>query len=178
MDTKQLPITRSAHDIGEVVDLDEAYPRKIKVPWLILIPTVLLATVGSLPIALIGALRGKRVPLGAGDQSIRQMREGPEISVMPMWVRYDDGETVEMEIHGYVQSDRLILRDRVQVRLRRQRRRGHPLRAMRIVNLTTGQNITPHPHTIWAHLGLGPLLQAVIGTILTILLIIAWIVGG
>jgi len=159
------------------MDLDEVYIREVPVSWLVLVPTLLLSFLGTLPVLLFSLLRGTSTT-GADARSFKQLRKGPEIPVLPVWLRGDDGSVIELEIHGYMRSDRLLLKDHVRVERRRQRRADLPDRAYRIHNHTTGQTITPHPHTVLSHLGLAMILRAGIGAVLAALMIVAWFAGG
>ena len=177
MYTQQLPRTSKPVTAGRIVDVDEAYARPIPIPWSIVITVVVLAAMGRLPIMILAALRGATVP-GGSDRALKTLHAGPEIPVMPLWVRDEDNQVIELEVHGYVRSDRLMIGDRVRVDLRAQRRGGRPPRAHRLYNLTTGQTVRPHPNTMWGHLGLALLIQAAFGILVTALLVTAWFVGG
>jgi len=61
----------------------------------------------------------------------------------------------------------------VQLTLRRQGDPDLPPKIERIVNLTTGQLLTPRTATLWSHLGPPLLLQAVLGALLVTALV-AW----
>ncbi|MBT8226586.1 MAG: hypothetical protein HKP61_15350 [Dactylosporangium sp.] len=178
MNTKQLFRTSETILSGHISDLDEAYSRHVAMPWSILIPIMLLNALGMLPIMLFNAIRGRSSSTSFGDgRTLKDLRKGPEISVIPLWVRDEDGTVTEIEVHGYVRSDRILRGDHVQTRLRRQRNKRLPPRARIIENLTTGQRITPHPSTRAWHLGIPMIIQAVIGLLLLALFVVAWLVG-
>ncbi|MBN1171675.1 MAG: hypothetical protein JXA67_05835 [Micromonosporaceae bacterium] len=164
---------------GVVNTVEEAYGRTIPVSWLVLIPLLGLSAVGLLPIMLINAARGKGASADfGGGHSLKDLRKGPEVSVIPLLLETGEGRIVEVEVHGYVRSDRLLRNDRIEATLRPQRRKDLPPRAHVIVNRTTGQTITPHPNTVIWHLGISMILQAVIGLMILGLLLAAWFAGG
>jgi hypothetical protein len=72
----------------------------------------------------------------------------------------------EMELHGHLPQSALHPSDHVQVTVRRQKDPDLAPRVERIVNITTGQLLTPHPPTLWSHLGPALLLQAGLGLLL------------
>lgn len=159
---------------GEIVDLDEAYVRRVAVPWYLLLVVLLFATIGRVPLFLFAIARGVSTTSGGGRRSLKELREGPSVVVSPMWIKSGDGTVVETEVHGYLAPERLMLGDRVWADLRPQRRPGYPRRAVRIHNLTTGQVVRPHPDTVFGHVGLPLILQASLGVMITTLMVLAW----
>ena len=78
-----------------------------------------------------------------------------------------------MEIHGHVPQSALDPADHVQVTVRRQKDPELPPRVERIVNLTTGQFLTPRTPTVWSHLGPALLFQAVLGVVALVAVVAA-----
>lgn len=173
MYTQELRKTGEHLEYGEIVDLEEAYVRHVPVPWLILLPVLLFAAICRLPVVLVMMARGTKVSGGAA-RGLSELRRGPGIAVMPLWIRNWEGDIAEVEVHGYVCSGRLQLGDRVQVETVRQRRADLPPRAVRIQNLTSEQLIAPHPDTMLSHLGLALLLRAFLGLVLATAIVAAW----
>jgi hypothetical protein len=151
---------------GRVASVEPAYPREVRVP-----PPLLAAVLVAASIVRIAG-RLLRTVLGAGHQpgapGWRALRTGPEFLVTPVLVRDADNHLVPIEIHGHMSASALVLRDRVRVRVRWPRDASLPRRAVRIENLTTGRTLRPRGATLWSHLGLGLILQAVLGAALII----------
>jgi hypothetical protein len=151
---------------GRVVRLLTGYPRDVKVSQPILV--AVLATAGVT--RLIGLLLVSLLQAGSGRGGVRrrwkEMRKGPEFLVTPMRIRDADGVLCEIEIHGHLPQSALQPGDHVQVTVRQQKDSDLPPRAERLVNLTTGQLLTPRIATVWSHLGPALLLQALCGVAL------------
>lgn len=177
MDIKQLRRSPANTLAGTVDDLEEAYGRNVSVPWAVFIPVLLFAAIGILPIILVNRVRGRSSASFGDGRSLKDLRNGPEIAVIPLWIRDDDGGVRDIEILGYVRSDRVMLGDHVEVTLRRPLRRGHLMRAHVIKNHTTGQTIKPHPATSFWHLGIALILQAGIGFLFLAALVFLWYTG-
>lgn len=158
---------------GEIVDLEEAYVRNVSVPWYVWLPILVFAGIGQIPLFLIAMARGANFASAGARRSFKEFRAGPGVVVTPVWIRNGDGTVTEVEVHGYLASERLMLGDRVWTDLRPQSRADLPRRAVRIHNLTTGQPVNPHPDTLLTHLGLPVLLQAAIGLVLVAFMIAA-----
>jgi hypothetical protein len=160
------PVAHRAGPIinGHVVRLDEGYPREVKVGQPVLVAVLAAAGVAR----LIGRLLLAALRAGSGGgarRSWKEMRKGPEFLVTPLRIRASDGALCEMEIHGHLPQSALERSDHVQVTVRRQKDPELPPRVERIVNLTTAQLLTPHPPTLWSHLGPSLLVQAALGAL-------------
>jgi hypothetical protein len=162
---------------GEIVGLEEPYVRYIPVPWPVLVATLVFGGIGKLPALALSVLRRGGVAAGAGRRGFSTFRKGPGVVVTPLWVGDGDRGVTEVELHGYVRSDRLMRGDRVRAQLRPQRRADLPPRAVRIHNLTTGQVVAPHPDTLLSHVGLSLVLQSIAGLVLVTVLTAAWAAG-
>ncbi|ASW57670.1 hypothetical protein [Plantactinospora sp. KBS50] len=151
---------------GHVVRLMEGYPREIRVRQPVLVVVLAAATVARLlGRALTSVLRAGS-GAGGGRRRFKELRKGPEFLVTPLRVRTAEGRVRELEIHGHLPQSALEPADHVQVTVRRQRDPELAPRVERIVNLTTGQLLTPRTPTLWSHLGPVLLLQAGLGVAL------------
>jgi hypothetical protein len=150
---------------GRFVRLLEGYPRELRIRQPVLV--AVLTTAGVAKVLLLLAASVLRA--GAGGSARRRwkdLRKGPEFLVTPLRVRADDGVLCEMEIHGHLPQSALEPADHIQVAVRSQRDRDLAPRVERIVNITTGQLLTPRTPTVWSHLGPALLLQAGLGILL------------
>ncbi|MFC7549921.1 hypothetical protein [Plantactinospora sp. GCM10030261] len=157
---------------GHVVRLLEGYPREIRVRQPILVAVLTAAGVAR----LIGLLITTVLQAGSGRggrRRFKELRKGPEFLVTPLRVRATDGHVRELEIHGHLPQTALEPHDHVQVTVRRQRDPELPPKVERIVNLTTGQLLTPRTPTLWSHLGPALVLQATLGAVL-LAAVIGW----
>jgi hypothetical protein len=155
---------------GVVVTVEPAYPREVGIGWHIILPVLIAAGVTQLLMALIAAIT-RSGGSGGGGRSVSQLRKGPEFLVTEFTVRGDDGELVELEIHGHLAKSALLPGDRIRAWVRRQRRRDLPSRAHRVHNNTSGRVHRPHAPTKWSHIGMPLLPQAFLG--LGIILLVA-----
>ncbi|MGC9669850.1 hypothetical protein ACNTMW_25325 [Planosporangium sp. 12N6] len=170
-------LPRRAVVSGEIVKIEEAYPRAVAVGPGLIAAVLCGATVTRLFTALLAAVLRTRA--GAGDgRGWKALRQGPEFRVTPIWIRDTDGMFVELEVHGYLSGRALRRRDRVRVTAHRQNRPHLPMRAHRIENLTIGRIVVPRRPTVWTHLGPGLLLQAAAGLVGVALLVACVWVGG
>lgn len=166
MDSELFP-ERPAHRSGPIVTgrvtrLMEGYPREMKVHQPALVAVLTTAAVTRL--VLRGITSVLRAGSGAGPgRPWKELRKGPEFLVTPLRLRDGDGVLCEMEIHGHLPQSALEPADHVQVTIRPQKDSDLPPRVERIVNLTTGQLLTPRPPTLWSHLGPVLLFQALLG---------------
>jgi hypothetical protein len=151
---------------GHVVRLLEGYPREIRVRQPLLLAVLSTAAVARLLGRLLTGLLRIGSGAGGGRRRFKDLRKGPEFLVTPLRVRTADGRIRELEIHGHLPQSALEPADHVQVTVRRQRDPELAPRVERIVNLTTGQLLTPRTPTLWSHLGPALLLQATLGTAL------------
>lgn len=158
------PVARPPGPIltAHVERLLPGYAREVKVGQPVLVAVLAAASVAR----LIGALVVSVLRAGSGSGSRRSwkdLRKGPEYLVTPLRLRDGHGVLYEVELHGHLPQSALEPADHVQLTVRRQKDPDLPPRVERIVNLTTGQLLTPHPPTLWSHLGPALLLQATTG---------------
>ena len=151
---------------GRVVRLMEGYPREIKVGQPVLVAVVSAASVVGLLMLLLRTLVSTGGGGGGARRKWKELKKGPEFLVTPLRVRDELGWLYEVELHGHLPQSALHPADHVQLTLRRQPDDDLPPRVERIVNLTTGQLLTPRTATVWSHLGPPLLLQAVLGAAL------------
>lgn len=157
---------------GRVIRLLDGYPREVRVGQPVLVAVVTAAGV----IRLIGLLVASLLRAGTGGGGRRKWKElkkGPEYLVTPLQVRETDGRLCELELHGHLPQSALHPSDHVQITVRAQKDRDLAPRVEKIVNITTGQLLTPRVPTLWSHLGPPLLLQAILGALL-LSLIAAW----
>lgn len=150
---------------GHVVRLVDGYSRPIKVGQPVLIGVLAAAGVVRAMGAALASVRLAGSGSRAARRKWRELRTGPEFLVTPLHIRDTSGILCEMEIHGHVPQSALDPADHVQVTVRRQKDPELPPRVDRIVNLTTGQFLTPRTPTVWSHLGPALLFQAVLGVL-------------
>jgi hypothetical protein len=157
---------------GRVVRLMDGYPRAVHVGQPIV--AAVLAASGLLRV-LLSLLRS-----GAGAGARRRwkdLRKGPDFLVTPMRLRAQDGVLCAVEIHGHLPQSALEPHDLIQLTVRPQADPELAPRVVRIVNLTTGQLLTPRPPTVWSHLGPALLLQAAVGLTLIALFLVALVLS-
>jgi hypothetical protein len=162
---------------GRVVRLMAGYPRELKVRQPILVAVLTAAGVTRVLLLLLASV----LRAGAGSsarRSWKDLRKGPEFLVTPLRVRNDKGLLCEMEIHGHLPQSALEPADHIQATVRLQRDLQLPPRVEKIVNITTGQLLTPRPPTIWSHLGPVLVLQALLGLLLFGIIAACTVVGG
>lgn len=170
MDT-DLPIRRVVHPAerivtGRVVRLLEGYPREVRVGQPVLVAVLTAAGLTGRLMLLVRALLsgGRR----GGRRSFKELKKGPEFLVTPVRLRDQADRLLEVELHGHLPQSALHPGDHVQLTLCPQRDPELPPRIERIVNLTTGQLLTPRTATVWSHLGPPLLLQAALGALLVL----------
>jgi len=151
---------------GRVVRLVDGYPRPIKVGQPVLVGVLTAAGIIRVLAAAVSSLRLAGSGSSAGRRRWKELRTGPEFLVTPLHIRDSSGVLCEMEIHGHVPQSALDPADHVQVTVCRQKDLELPPRVERIVNLTTGQFLTPRTPTVWSHLGPALVLQAILGLLL------------
>ncbi|WP_280837743.1 hypothetical protein [Micromonospora sp. A200] len=150
---------------GRLVRLLEGYPREVRVGQPVLVAVLTAASVVGLLMLLVRSL----LSTGGGGGARRgwkDLKKGPEFLVTPLRVRDAAGLLYEVELHGHLPQSALHPADHVQLTLRRQPDPDLPPRVERIVNVTTGQLLTPRTATVWSHLGPPLLLQALLGALL------------
>ncbi|WP_326553746.1 hypothetical protein [Micromonospora sp. NBC_01813] len=156
---------------GHVVRLVAGYSRPIKVGQPVLIGVLAAAGVIRTMSAALSSVRLAGSGSTAARRKWKELRTGPEYLVTPLHIRDTNGVLCEMEIHGHVPQSALDPADHVQVTVRRQKDPELPPRVERIVNLTTGQFLTPRTPTLRSHLGPALLFQAVLGVLALIALV-------
>ncbi|MEU4681202.1 hypothetical protein [Micromonospora sp. NPDC023737] len=171
LDTRRIAHPTQRIFTGRVVRFLEGYTREIAVGKPVLIAVLAAAGVGALLMRVVRAV----LP-GSGGGARRRWKDltkGPEYLVTPVRLRDNTGGLYEVELHGHLPQSALHPADHVQLTLRPQRDPDLPPRIERIVNLTTGQLLTPRTATLWTHLGPPLLLQAMLGLLL-VLGVAAW----
>ncbi|GAB3146076.1 hypothetical protein GCM10027290_27110 [Micromonospora sonneratiae] len=161
---------------GRVVRLLGGYSREMKVQQPALVAVLTAATVAR----LIGTLVLSVLRAGTGSGSRRkfkELRKGPEFLVTPLRIRDTAGVLCEMEIHGHLPQSALEPADHIQVTVRPQKDAELAPRVERIVNITTGQLLTPRIPTLWSHLGPALVLQAMLG-LLAVAVVVAILLGS
>lgn len=156
---------------GRVVRLLDGSPGELTVGPRVVVAVRPAAGVAGLLVALVRALLS--VGSGGARRRFKELRKGPEYLVTPVRIRDAAGQLCEVELHGHLPQSALHPADHVQLTLRRQRDPDLPPKVERIVNLTTGQLLTPRTATLWSHLGPPLLLQAALGALLVTALV-AW----
>jgi hypothetical protein len=172
---EQMPQRAAPIITGHVVRLMEGYPREIKVGQPVLVAVLTAAGVGRLIGAVISSVVRVGGSAGGTRRRWKELRKGPEFLVTPLRLRLRNNLLCEVEIHGHLPQTALEPADHVQVTLRRQKDPDLAPRVERIVNLTTGQLLTPRTPTLWSHLGPALVLQAMLGLAL-VGLVSAWLV--
>jgi hypothetical protein len=157
---------------GTVVSLAPGYVREVKVGQPVLVAVLAAAGVTRAAGSLIGAVLRPGTSAGGQRRRWKSMRKGPEFLVTPLRVRDMAGRLREVEIHGYFSRRALEPTDLVRAKIRRQSDPKLPPRAEQIANLTTGQVLTPHPPTLWSHLGPALVVQALLGSLLLVSLVL------
>ncbi|MEU2613384.1 hypothetical protein ABZ570_17640 [Micromonospora sp. NPDC007271] len=169
-----LPLRRVVHlteriVTGRLVRLLEGYPREVRVGQPVLVGVLTAAGVVRLLARLVRALRGSAGRGGRGGRrSFKELKKGPEFLVTPVRLRDVAGGLLEVELHGHLPQSALHPGDHLQLTLRPQHDADLPPRIERVVNLTTGQLLTPRTATVWSHLGPPLLLQAALGMLLVL----------
>ncbi|MFG3697170.1 hypothetical protein ACGF5C_04505 [Micromonospora sp. NPDC047620] len=156
---------------GRVVRLLDGYPREVRIGQPVLVAVLAAAGVAGLLAAVLRSLFS--AGSGAARRRFKDLKKGPEYLVTPVRLRDSAGQLCEVELHGHLPQSALHPADHVQLTLRRQGDPDLPPKIERIVNLTTGQLLTPRTATLWSHLGPPLLLQATLGGLLVAALL-AW----
>jgi len=145
---------------GQVVRFLDGYTREIRIGQ-----PVLVAVLGAAGVmGLLGLLIRRLLNVGGGSRrSWKELRKGPEFLVTPLHLRDTQGRLCEVELHGHLAQSALHPADHVQITLRQQKDTALPAKVERIVNITTGQLLTPRIPTLWSHLGPPLVLQAILG---------------
>ncbi|GAB3937251.1 hypothetical protein [Micromonospora vulcania] len=156
---------------GRLVRLLDGYTREVRIGQPVLVGVLAAAGVARLPALLLRALFS--FGGGASRRRWKELKKGPEYLVTPVRLRNGAGQLCEVELHGHLPQSALHPADHVQLTLRPQRDPELPPRIERIVNLTTGQLLTPRTATLWSHLGPPLLLQAMLGALLLVG-VVAW----
>jgi hypothetical protein len=144
----------------------DGYARGINVGQPVLVAVLAAAGVARLIILLVASVVRGGTAGGGARRRWKELRKGPEFLVTPLRVRTADGVLCEVEIHGHLPQSALEPADHIQVTVRGQKEAGLAPRVERIVNITTGQLLTPRRPTLWSHLGPALLAQAALGLLL------------
>jgi hypothetical protein len=151
---------------GTIVSYAPGYTREVRVGQPVLIGLLMVAGVARMAGNLVSSVVRARPATRGPRRGWKGMRKGPEYLVSPVFLRDKNGVLREVEVHGYFSRRAFQRGDLVRARIRRQGDRELPPRVERIANLTTGQVLTPHPPTLWSHLGPALIVQAVLGAVL------------
>ncbi|MBM0274890.1 hypothetical protein [Micromonospora tarensis] len=164
LDTRRIVHPTERIVTGRLIRLLDGYTREVRVGQPVLVAVLAAAAIASLPALLLRSL----FSFGGGGARRRwkQLKQGPEYLVTPVRLRNTAGQLCEVELHGHLPQSALHPADQVQLTVRPQRDPELPPRIERIVNLTTGQLLTPRTATLWSHLGPPLLLQAFLGALL------------
>ncbi|MGA4728556.1 hypothetical protein ACPB67_14115 [Micromonospora taraxaci] len=164
LDTRRIMYPTERIVTGRLIRLLDGYTREVRIGQPVLVAVLAAAAIASLPALLLRSL----FSFGGGGARRRwkQLKQGPEYLVTPVRLRNTAGQLCEVELHGHLPQSALHPADQVQLTLRPQRDPELPPRIERIVNLTTGQLLTPRTATLWSHLGPPLLLQAFLGGLL------------
>jgi hypothetical protein len=164
-------ILRHAHPVitGRFVGFRTSYTREVPVgqPFLLAV-LVSAAIVGVVLAVLRTGGRGAR-------RRFKDLKKGPEFLVTPVRLRDDLGQTYEVEMHGHLPQSALHRGDLIQLTTRPQPDPALPVKLLRVLNLTTMQQLTPRIPTLWSHLGPGLLIQAVLGLAVAAAVAAAWV---
>ncbi|MGC5333810.1 hypothetical protein [Micromonospora sp. DT62] len=156
---------------GRIVRLLDGYPREVRIGQPVLVAVLVAAGIAGLLMAVARSLFS--AGSGAARRRFKDLKKGPEYLVTPVRLRDATGRLCEVELHGHLPQSALHPADHVQLTLRPQGDPDLPPKIERIVNLTTGQLLTPRTATLWSHLGPPLLLQAVVGALL-VAGVLAW----
>jgi hypothetical protein len=159
---------------GRVVRFMDGYTREMKVGQPILVAVMTAAGLTQVLTLLVRTLL-KATAGGPARRTFKELKQGPEFLVTPMRLRDADGQLYEVELHGHLAQSAVHPGDHVQLTLRDQGDPDLPPRIERIVNITTTQWLTPRPPTVWSHFGPPLLLQAFVGVLLVVLVLV-WVV--
>jgi hypothetical protein len=151
---------------GRFAGFQTSYTREVRVTKPLLILVFLTAGIAQ----MIGSV----LRMKPSRRSFKELKKGPEFLVTPMRVRDDLGQVYEVEMHGHLPQSALHRGDLVQLRTTPQRDPVLPVRLEQVINLTTMQPLTPRIPTMMSHLGPALLLQAVIGVLVTAILVALW----
>ena len=158
---------------GRFLGFRPSYTREIKVGQPLLVAVFVAATITQAIGALILALL--RSGGGGARRKFKDLKKGPEYLVTPLRLRDDLGQTYEVEMHGQLPQSALHRGDLVQLRTRAQKDPDLPVKLEEVLNLTTLQPLHPRIPTLWSHFGPGLLIQAVLGLVLTAVLVVFWL---
>ncbi len=151
---------------GRVVRFMDGYTREVRIGQPVLVAVLTAASVAGLLVMLVRTALSQAG--GGGRRKWKDLKKGPEFLVTPVRLRDDKGQLYEVELHGHLAQSAVHPSDWVQLTLSPQDV-DLPPRIERIVNLTTGQLLTPRTATVWSHLGPPLLIQAVLGAVLVLL---------
>ena len=157
---------------GRFLGFRPSYTREVRIGQPLLLAVLIAAGVAQATVGLILAL--VRSGARGARRKFKDLKKGPEFLVTPLRLRDDLGQTYEVEMHGHLAVSALRRGDLVQVTTAAQKDPALPARLLRVLNLTTMQQLTPRIPTLWSHLGPGLLIQAVLGLAVAAALATAW----
>jgi hypothetical protein len=157
---------------GRFLGFRPSYTREVKVGQPLLLAVLIAAGVAQATVGLILTL--VRSGARGARRKFKDLKKGPEFLVTPVRLRDDLGQTYEVEMHGHLAVSALRRGDLVQVTTQPQKDPALPAKLLRVLNLTTMQQLTPRIPTLWSHLGPGLLIQAVLGLAVAAAVAAAW----
>ncbi|AGL18673.1 hypothetical protein [Actinoplanes sp. N902-109] len=152
---------------GRFLGYRDSYTREVKVGQPLLIVLYMTASVITMLLSLIRS--------GSSRRSFKDLKKGPEYLVTLIRLRDDLGQIYEVEMHGNLPQSALHRGDLVQLRVVEQKDPDLPVRLHQVINLETLQPFRPWVPTMWSHLGPALLVQAALGTVVTLAVVTAWI---
>ena len=168
-------ILRHTHPVitGRFLGFGTPYTRQVKVGQPILLAVLVSAAVAYALVAV--ALAVLRSGGRGARRRFKELKKGPEYLVTPVRLRDDLGQTYEIEMHGHLPQSALHRGDLVQATTAPQKDPALPVKLLRLINLTTMQQLCPRIPTLWSHLGPGLLLQAGLGLAVAAAVALAWV---
>ena len=157
---------------GNFLGFGPSYTREVEIRRPLVLAVVMAATVtyavGALLLSLLrtGSMGARR--------TFKELKKGPEFLVTPLRLKDDEGRTYEVEMHGHLPQSALHRGDLIQIRTRPQRDERLPVRLVQVINLNTLQPLTPRIPTMWSHLGPALMIQAGLGLLVVLAVLILW----
>ncbi|WP_067510645.1 hypothetical protein [Actinoplanes sp. TFC3] len=152
---------------GRFLGFRDSYTREVKIGQPLALAVFVTASVIGMLVRMIRS--------GGSRRKFKDLKKGPEYLVTLVRLRDDLGQIYEVEMHGQLPQSALHRGDLVQVRVLAQKDPDLPVKLQQLINLETLQPFRPWVPTMWSHLGAGLLIQAVLGTIVTLAVATAWI---
>ena len=158
---------------GRFLGYRASYTREVKIGQPLVLAVFVTATIAQALGALI--LSVLRSGARGGRRKLKDLKKGPEFLVTPVRIRDDLGQLYEVEMHGHLAQSALHRGDLVQVTARPQKDPALPSKLVQVLNLTTMQPLTPRIPTMWSHPGPALILQAAVGLLVGVLLVVVWL---